>query len=78
MPKQDQRTISEAAQARWTWLTAEERKAATRAANAARRRKGTDSHIAALIARAGDLTPEQFDRLRALLPDPGDDQQQAS
>jgi hypothetical protein len=36
--------------------------------NATRRRQGTESRVRAVIERAGELTPEQVQRLRQLLP----------
>ena len=56
---------------RWRHLTSERRAEIQEAAAEGRRRQGTDTHIAAIVARAGRLTPEQIERLRSLLPDPG-------
>jgi hypothetical protein len=34
---------------------------------------GTDTHIRAIVARAGRLTPAQIEVLRSLLPEPADE-----
>jgi hypothetical protein len=52
--------------------------AAREKAAEAHRRKGTDTHIRAIVARAGKLTPEQIELLRSVLPEPADDVKQAS
>ncbi len=36
-----------------------------------------DAHIAAIVRRAGKLTPEQAERLRSLLPAPAADRQES-
>jgi hypothetical protein len=43
--------------------------AARQAANA---RHSLDTYISSIVRRAGELTPEQVNRLRALLPPAGD------
>lgn len=58
---------------RWSSLTPEERRAYVEPAIEGKRRVGTDSHIRAIVARAGKLTPEQIATLRALLPPPQDE-----
>jgi hypothetical protein len=71
----------------WEWNVEEGRKKATRWPNktpeeqaelqaraaAGRRRWANDNRISKVVERAGELTPQQIERLRSLLPDPGPD-----
>jgi hypothetical protein len=43
-----------------------------RASNASKAAHGLDARIAAIVRRAGDLTPEQIETLRGLLAAPAD------
>ena len=60
----------------WEHTSPEERREYVEPAAEARRRIGTDSHIRAIVARAGKLTPQQVETLRSILPDPGDQPEQ--
>jgi hypothetical protein len=59
----------------WQDIGLEERQAAVRPANKARRRQGTKRRVLDVVERAGELSPEDFELLRSVLPDPGDDEQ---
>lgn len=65
---------SRAAAARWAKKTPEEQAAFVERAAEGARRRGTDTHINAIVARAGKLTPAQVETLRSILPPPGQDQ----
>ncbi|HEY2576200.1 MAG TPA: hypothetical protein VGI74_07815 [Streptosporangiaceae bacterium] len=58
---------------RWPNTPPERQAEILAAAAAATRRRGNDRRIERVVERAGELTPEQLGRLRALLPDPGPD-----
>jgi hypothetical protein len=55
---------------RWKDVPHEERVAHVQAAAEGRRRVGTDTLVAKIVARAGKLTDEQIAQLRAILPEP--------
>ncbi len=67
---------------RWKNLSPERQAQLQEAACEANRRRADARHVAALVARAGRLAPEQLAALRSLLPAPSepeaDDQQAAS
>jgi hypothetical protein len=63
---------------RWPNKTPEQQAQILAAAAAGNRRRGTANRIAKVVERAGELTPEQIETLRSLLPPPGADDQQAS
>jgi hypothetical protein len=62
--------LSEAARERWYRRTPEDQQRVIEAGVRGRRRAGTDTLIRKIVERAGELTPVQVERLRALLPAP--------
>jgi hypothetical protein len=56
---------------RWPNKTPEEQQELLDLAAEGRRRQANDQWIERVAERAGQLTPQQMERLRALLPDPG-------